>query len=283
MRKILMTLALAAFLWPADASAETYVCTCPAGCGNGGVGANAGKVMRGIKRKQLPRLFGLNGPGRSKRTGWTCVVAGGGNPRQAARRPPARGGNAVRLFADGNYRGRSVALGPGNYDIKHLSRTIGNDKLSSLRVPPGWKVVLFQHAGFRGRKYVVNGNVPMLGGGFNDQAASARVMRNNRRPNRPQPVRRPPNRRPRQGVTVYEHGNYKGRSKVLYPGRYDINRMGIPNDSLSSFRVPVGFQITIYQHGRFRGWSKPFNRSVNMLGRKWNDQTSAIVIRSNRR
>ena len=52
------------------------------------------------------------------------------------------------IFQHANYAGNSQALGVGKYNIADL--TIGNDKLSSLKVPSGLRVTLYQHSNFPG-------------------------------------------------------------------------------------------------------------------------------------
>ena len=65
------SLALAA---PAEATtAATYTCYCEEDCGNGGLGANAGKVVPGAQSATLKSYFGLQRSGHSDATGWTCL------------------------------------------------------------------------------------------------------------------------------------------------------------------------------------------------------------------
>jgi hypothetical protein len=47
----------------------------------------------------------------------------------------------VVIYRDENYSGPSQELDEGSYDISSL--TIGNDQLSSLKVPNGLKVTLY--------------------------------------------------------------------------------------------------------------------------------------------
>jgi len=58
---------------PAPAGEATYTCYCDDYCGNGGLGARAGKVMAGAQASTLESYFGLQRAGYSSATGWTCL------------------------------------------------------------------------------------------------------------------------------------------------------------------------------------------------------------------
>jgi hypothetical protein len=85
----------------------------------------------------------------------------------------------ITVYQDCNFGGYAVKLPPGSYDLAELNRRgIRNDDLSALRVPPGWKVTLYEHAGFSGRSLVVTtDNRCLVEAGFNDLTSSLRVER----------------------------------------------------------------------------------------------------------
>ncbi len=56
---------------------------------------------------------------------------------------------AVVLYSNSNFAGARQSLGLGSYNMSALS--VGNDTISSIKVPQGWKVTLFEHANFQGR------------------------------------------------------------------------------------------------------------------------------------
>jgi hypothetical protein len=76
------------------------------------------------------------------------------------------------VYEHDNYGGRSQPLGLGNYDVGALA--FGNDKISSIKVPVGMQVVLFQDSKFRGATKVAMTDVPSLIG-FNDKTSSIQV------------------------------------------------------------------------------------------------------------
>ena len=79
-------------------------------------------------------------------------------------------------------------------------------------------------------------------------------------------------------VVIYEHANYEGISYELSEGRYDLDSLGIGNDSLSSLRVPPGMKVSLYEHGGFTGRSKTFTQDTSFVGDDFNDITSAIAV-----
>jgi hypothetical protein len=80
----------------------------------------------------------------------------------------------VTIYEDANFQGKSATLGVGQYDWGQLG--IENDTLSSVRVPIGMTVRLFEHAHFQGRSKSFEGDVSYVGDDFNDITSSIIVM-----------------------------------------------------------------------------------------------------------
>ena len=81
---------------------------------------------------------------------------------------------SVKVYGDANFGGAAQELSRGQYDIGQL--TVGNDAISSLQVPPGWTVTLFEHAGYQGRSKTFTSDTPYVGDDFNDLASSITVQ-----------------------------------------------------------------------------------------------------------
>ncbi len=82
------------------------------------------------------------------------------------------------------------------------------------------------------------------------------------------------------GVTIYEHCDFKGKSRTLRPGEYSsLRKTGFGNDSMSSIRVSRGFEAVIYQDDNYRGSYARINRDISCFDRKWNDEASSISVR----
>lgn len=94
--------------------------------------------------------------------------------------------NKVTIYADANYQGASKELGEGSYDVNSLG--IGNDKLSSLKVPAGMKVTLYENAGFSGRSKTFTQDASYVGNDFNDITSSLKVETVNQQTDRVQEI-----------------------------------------------------------------------------------------------
>ncbi|NEQ28825.1 MAG: hypothetical protein F6K28_59715 [Microcoleus sp. SIO2G3] len=79
----------------------------------------------------------------------------------------------VVIFGDGNFQGDSQELSVGSYGINDLS--IGNNKLSSLKVPVGLKVTLYADGGFKGKSKTFTSDARWVGDDFNDLTSSIKV------------------------------------------------------------------------------------------------------------
>ena len=96
----------------------------------------------------------------------------------AGTNPPPPG--VATVYQDCNYGGTAVGLPVGDYDLSAMtSRGIGNDWISSIRVTSGYKVTLYENAGFAGASLVLTAdNSCLVGAGWNDRASSMRVATN---------------------------------------------------------------------------------------------------------
>jgi C1A family cysteine protease len=79
-------------------------------------------------------------------------------------------------------------------------------------------------------------------------------------------------------VSIYEHADFQGTSANLQVGRYDLEELGINNDTLSSLRVPAGMKVTLYDDVHFSGRSKTFTEDTPYVGNDFNDITSSIIV-----
>ena len=65
----------------------------------------------------------------------------------------------ITIYEHANFQGRSQVLAKGRYDDAREQLTIGNDSLSSLKVPQGLVVRLYEHFHFQGRFIDVKGSI----------------------------------------------------------------------------------------------------------------------------
>jgi hypothetical protein len=163
---------------------------------------------------------------------------------------------AVTIYADRNYGGASQRLSAGRYDVNQLA--IGNDRLSSIRIPPGWSVILFAEAGFWGDALVVGRDLAFIGQTLDNRTSSILV----------------------EGpfVTIHSDRGFQGSSQLLRAGKYDVNQLAIGNDRLSSIRVPHGWAATIFSEAGFWGDSLTVTANSGYVGSGMDNRTSSIVV-----
>jgi hypothetical protein len=99
---------------------------------------------------------------------------GGGNTNFP---PPDNNDQRVVIYSDENYRGLSASLLPGTYATMEQAGFM-DDALSSLSVPPGYRVVLYEFENFKGKSYTITQSKPgFLISGWNDKTSSIAVYR----------------------------------------------------------------------------------------------------------
>lgn len=167
----------------------------------------------------------------------------------------------VTLYGNTYYKGGSQQLSPGLYDLSSL--TVGNDSLSSLSIPSGWSVTLYEDSGFSGSTYTLTASDNnLIGEGWNDRASSIRVEG---------PATRTP-------VMIFKDSNYKGSARELWPGRYqDSGDLGIGNDALSSLIVPSGWTVLLAEKTDCYGEMESYTTSQSLIG-SLNDEVTCIVV-----
>jgi len=161
------------------------------------------------------------------------------------------------IYDAANYGGRSQTLGVGSYNMAEL--TIGNDTLSSLRVPEGLRVTLYQQANFRGATRSFTSDTSWVGDDFNDKTSAVLVEK---------------------VVSVYQAGDYGGGRQDLGIGRYNMADLQVGNDVISSLKVPQGLMAILYGAANFSGRYRIFTESTGWVGNDFNDITSSIVVKA---
>ena len=81
----------------------------------------------------------------------------------------------VVVFEDCGYKGKAKLLPMGNY-AKLPKVGISNNRISSMIIPTGLAVEIFQKSGFRGHWYRLNLNQECLRGKWNDSVSGIRVV-----------------------------------------------------------------------------------------------------------
>ena len=82
----------------------------------------------------------------------------------------------VTIYQNANYGGRSTSLGVGSYNLASLiAKGFKNDDMSSLKVPFGYKVTIYQDDNFSGKSKVITSDASYIGNDWNDQLSSVKV------------------------------------------------------------------------------------------------------------
>ncbi len=87
------------------------------------------------------------------------------------------GGQPVYFYTDSDYRGQSLSLPPGTY-ASFSSMGFPDQSLSSIQIPSGYRVVLYDQPNLRGASYTLTSSRMSLNlMGWNDRAVSVAVYR----------------------------------------------------------------------------------------------------------
>jgi MAC/Perforin domain len=181
--------------------------------------------------------------------------------------------------------GTSVSLPLGNYPNIDL-KGFPNDQLSSVKVPPGYIVELYEHHNFGGRLLVLSAG--------DDYSSIANTLSNLN----PQPDNFNWDNVTTSVIVTYSSAlkaqfyvdqAFSGNSASLPLGDYpSLDLKGIPNDQLSSVIVPRGYEVVLYEHHNFGGRSivlsgkntnLAFFRWISPYNFDWNNVTTSVKVR----
>ena len=174
----------------------------------------------------------------------------------------------VTLFADANYGGRSMTIW-GSLD-RLDNTTIGNDRVSSIRVDPGCRAVLYRDVNYRGASAEIVRDVANLGETRvgNDSVSSIEVDCSTGES---------------RGVELFEHADFRGRSEFIVSDERHLGPTNVGNDTVSSVRVSPGCVATLFADADFRGASSEIREDRASLAntRVGADSASSVRIRCN--
>ena len=210
--------------------------------------------------------------------------------------------NGAVAYSDVLFRGRAQMLNPGAYRGYQLSQ-VGIRNISSLKISPGYEVILFSGDDFNGASIQLTGsNSNLHANNFNwgNRAGSVIVQRlrqpvsipvNNvpvyRPPqpiqNNPAPARPQPNTNSSDFVIAYMDANYRGPSIALPVGTYRSHELpGVGPRTISSIKIPAGMKVTVYDgialDGDWRVLTYSIDKFVTEGRGLWNDRISSVVV-----
>lgn len=88
------------------------------------------------------------------------------------------GNQTVIIYSDEDYRGQSATLLPGTYNTMSQANGFPDNALSSLKVPQGYRVILYEYENLQGKSYTItNDKTGFTISGWNDKTSSIAVYR----------------------------------------------------------------------------------------------------------
>ena len=167
----------------------------------------------------------------------------------------------VVAYSDPDFTGAAARLGVGAYNVDRLP--FGDNRIHSLKIAAGHRVVVFADPNFSGASVTFSGSASNLGS-VAGKISSVRVEAID-----------VPAEAPR--VTVFEDPDYGGASRALPVGRHDLAGLGVRNDAISSIRVPAGLVAVLFEHAGFAGKAVELTADSPHLG-GFNDRTSSVIV-----
>jgi hypothetical protein len=174
--------------------------------------------------------------------------------------------NTVTVYDQCNFGGKYQSLAPGNYRTYQLG--VGNDKLSSIRIPAGLKVTLYEHDSYSGRSATFTSNSSCLPADWNDQASSLVVE-----------SELDPNYNENDYVVFYNDCYSNGYSRTLRPGKYTGTELAQLKQNISSLTIYGNLQVKAYLNNEnLSGYSVTLTSSQLCLGSQTNDKIASLVV-----
>ncbi len=176
--------------------------------------------------------------------------------------------NYVTLHDQCNYSGRQYTLEAGSFRTYQIK--IDNDKLSSIQIPNGWKVTIFENDKFEGRSNTYTSSVNCLDASWRNTASSIIVeSAYNNQPGYGQ----------NDYITFYNDCYSKGYSQSLRPGTYSGSQLGSLKFNISSFVIYGNLRVRVYLNTENQsGASTLFEATQSCLSSGYNDKIGSLVI-----
>lgn len=175
--------------------------------------------------------------------------------------------NYVTLYEDCNFTGRNYTLAPGTYRMYQMR--IGNDQLSCMVIPEGFKVTLYEHDDFKGKSKTYSSNVSCLDAEWNDMTTSIVV----------ESVFNNGGYGQNDFVTFYNDSYYRGYSKSLRIGSYTGAQLGDLRYNISSLKLSGNVRVRAYiNNENMSGYYVTIDASQSYLPDNQNDKIGSLVI-----
>lgn len=194
-------------------------------------------------------------------------------------------GDAITLYSECNYRGRSASLAEGEYNLADLVKQgIDNNTVSSVRVPDGFTITLYENDFLRGRAgRLTTDDECLTNDRFDDVVSSVAVRRDASSAGTITTAPVAPANNP--AIILYGNCEYGGTAIGLEAGEYtsaQLAELGVANNTVSSIAVSEGWQVELFENDFFRGTSGTLRQNDNCLvDDRFNDQISSVIVSRN--
>jgi V8-like Glu-specific endopeptidase len=169
-----------------------------------------------------------------------------------------RSEHAVTVFRDANYGGLSQSFAVGNWGSASLVN-VGNDQVSSLKVPHGFVARLCSENGAWGDCSSFSGDAPSVGTFLNDRTSNIQVQ---------------------PGVTLFD-GALAGTKQTLTFGAHGASALNlIGNDRVSSLIAAPGVSVRLCAENGGSGDCQSYSGTVADVGALLNNRTSNVEVRA---
>jgi hypothetical protein len=160
---------------------------------------------------------------------------------------------------------RSQKLPIGRYDDAAGQLSVGNDAISSIKVPEGIAVRAYEHAWFQGATIDFTQDVSAFEPDWNDRISSLIVF----------PADQPPPR-----ITKVVALDFLwGRPLVLDPGDYpDLAATSLGAQAISALLIPPGLRVRMFSAPGFGGDSIEFTADTLQLPPEWDNRAASLQV-----
>lgn len=182
--------------------------------------------------------------------------------------PPAlSSGIVATVYQEANFKGDKRECSARKYRQADLP-ALNNDAASSIKVSPGYEIVIYEHDNFSGASLVFDSDVANLADyGFNDRLSSMEVRRQSEK----------------IIAKLFRDPNHKGMFTVATDKNSTLNQSeltnGVGNDATSSLWLAPGYEAIIFQDKDYAGADFRLVNSDKSFGTTWNDKVSSVMVR----
>ena len=179
---------------------------------------------------------------------------------------PASDSNSVKatVFENKDYGGSYQHLFAENYPSMN-GLLVGNDKVSSAKVAPGYRLIAYEHVNYGGRYRILEDDVFYVGKEFNDMTSSMKVEK--------------AGKLNEVAAVLFEDVAFSGKSQQLLVGEYPgvSGNMLVGNDTVSSIRVTKGYRVEAFEDANYKGRCVVYTSDVSNMG-DFNDKLSSVKV-----